>query len=193
MVKLTAAYSDEELISGCSENNPRAQERLYAKYYGKMLSVCMRYSRNREDAVELLNTGFLKVFLNIKSYQAKGSFEGWIRRIVVNTVLEEFRKTVNYREVMHFPETMGDGEIKADALEHLYAEDLVQIISCLPPSSRMVFNLFVVEGYSHKEIAEMLKISEGTSKWHVSFAKEKLKKLLEKRAGSKEVKYEYFK
>ena len=74
-----------------------------------------------------------------------------------------------------------------------YAEDLVKIISCLPPSSRMVFNLFVIEGYSHKEIAEMLKISEGTSKWHVSFAKEKLKKLLEKQAGTKEVKYEDFK
>lgn len=191
MVKLVAAYTDEELIQGCAKNDPRAQERLYTKYYGKMLSVCMRYSRNKEDALELLNMGFLKVFMNIASFGNKGSFEGWVRRIIVNTVLEEHRKTVNYRDHVSFPEVEQDGVTDADVISELYAEDIIGMIGLLPPASRMVFNLFAIEGYPHKEIAEMLNISEGTSKWHVSFAKDKLKKCILEGQKNKEVAYGY--
>jgi RNA polymerase sigma-70 factor (ECF subfamily) len=180
MAKLAAAYTDEELIDGCLKHDPRMQEKLYAKYYGKMLSVCFRYSRNKEDALELLNNGFLKVFLNVKSFQGKGSFEGWIRKIMLNTILEEHRKNISYKENIYFPdEEKDDVTIDAGILNNLYTEDIIKMISTLPAASRMVFNLFVMEGFSHKEISARLNISEGTSKWHVNFAKEKLKKKLE--------------
>lgn len=189
MARLIAAYNDEELIDGCLKNDAKSQERLYAKYYGKMLVVCSRYTRNKEDAIENLNNGFLKIFLNLKSFEGKGSFEGWMRRIMVNTVLEQHRKTVTYKEVVRFPETFADQPFDATIIDQLYADDLIKLIASLPPSSRTVFNLFVIEGYTHKEIAKMLQISEGTSKWHVSYAKDKLKKKIEESTPLKELAY----
>ena len=192
MTRLVAAYTDEELIEGCLQSDSKSQERLYAKYYGKMLSVCSRYERNREDALELLNNGFLKVFLNLKNFQGKGSFEGWVRKIMINTILEQHRKTVKYKEVIRFPDTEKDAGNDAAVEHELYAEDIIRMIASLPPSSRMVFNLYAIEGYTHREIGEMLHISEGTSKWHVAFAKDKLKKKIEESKPLKELAYGRF-
>lgn len=189
MAKLIAAYTDEELVQGCLRNDSLMQERFYKKYYGKMLSLCLRYCRNMEDAQELLNIGFLKVFNGLKSYQFKGSLEGWVRRVVLNSILEEHRRNVNYKSMMSFPEYEEDGQVEAESLENLFAEDIISLLNQVPTASRVVFNLFVIEGYSHKEIGKMLNISEGTSKWHVSVAKEKLKKLILQQSNVTEASY----
>src|ERR1017187_3214009 len=178
MTKLSAAYTDEELIAGCIKNDTRFQQRFYERYYGKMMSLCSRYCHNREDAHELLNSGFLKVFQNIKTFKSQGSLEGWVRKIILNTILEVHRSRIKYREIISYPEKEPDAEINVDIVESLYAEDIIKIISLLPAASRVVFNLFAVEGYSHAEISEMLKISTGTTKWHVSYAREKLKTMI---------------
>jgi RNA polymerase sigma factor (sigma-70 family) len=178
MTKLLAAYSDDELLAGCIKNDRRYQQRFYERFYGKMMSLCSRYCNNREDALELLNSGFLKVFLNIKAFKSEGSLEGWVRRIVLNHILEEHRKHLKYRDTIVYPENEKDGEADGDAISDLNAKDIINMIGLLPASSRLVFNLFAIEGFSHQEISERLKISTGTSKWHVSFAREKLKKMI---------------
>ena len=178
MTKLLAAYTDEELLTGCTKNDRKIQEKFYERFYGKMMSFCSRYCNNREDALELLNSGFLKVFLNIKSFKSEGSLEGWIRKIILNHILETYRSNIKYRDMISYPDQEHDGETGDNIISQLNAEDIINMIGLLPPSSRVVFNLFAIDGHSHQEIAEKLKISTGTSKWHVSFAREKLKKMI---------------
>jgi len=177
MTKLLAAYSDDELLSGCIKNDRKIQQKFYERFYGKMMSLCSRYCNNREDALELLNSGFLKVYLNIKSFKSEGSLEGWIRKIILNHILETHRNNIKYRDMITYPDHEQDGETGDDVISELNASDIIKMIGLLPPSSRLVFNLFAIDGYSHQEIAEKLKISTGTSKWHVSFAREKLKNM----------------
>ena len=178
MTKLLAAYKDEELLSGCIKNDRLIQQKFYERFYGKMMSLCSRYSNNKEDALELLNSGFLKVFLNIKTFKSEGSLEGWIRKIILNHILETHRNNLKYRDMITYPEHEQDGETEDDIIAELNAADIIKMVGLLPPSSRLVFNLFALDGYSHQEIAERLKISVGTSKWHVAFAREKLKKMI---------------
>jgi RNA polymerase sigma factor (sigma-70 family) len=178
MPRLLATYTDEELLLGCRENDSRYQQRFYERFYGKMMSLCSRYCNNREDAEELLNTGFLKVFHNLNTFKSQGSLEGWIRKIILNTILESHRRNIKYKEIIKYPDFEQDESVDNGIISHLYAEDLINLISRLPASSRLVFNLFVIEGYSHNEIADLLNISTGTTKWHVSFAKDKLKKMI---------------
>ena len=177
MVKLLAAYTDEELLAGCVKNDRNIQQKFYERFYGKMMSLCSRYCNNKEGALELLNSGFLKVFLNIKSFKSQGSLEGWIRKVILNHILETHRKNIKYREMVEIQDKGHDVESNEDIISELNAEDIITMIGELPPSSRLVFNLFAIEGFSHKEISEKLKISTGTSKWHVSYARERLKKM----------------
>lgn len=171
--------SDTDLIQGCIEGNRQMQELLYRKFSSKMYGVCLRYSGNSEDANDLLQEGFIKVFKNLGKFRREGSFEGWIRRIFVNTSIEQFRKKVKLYNVTEVQEnTIVDVDLSI--LDTLAEKDIMMLINGLSPGYKTVFNMHVVEGYSHKEIAEMLGINEGTSKSQLARAKGVLKKSLEK-------------
>ena len=156
------------------------QELLYHRFSPKMYSVCLRYSGNAEDARDLLQEGFIKIFKNLSKYRGDGSFEGWIRRIFVNTSIEHFRKKVYLQDVTETQErTLEDKEW--NVLDDLAEKDIMKMIHQLSPGYKAVFNMHVVEGYSHKEIAEMLGINEGTSKSQLARAKMVLKKMVHDR------------
>ncbi len=145
-----------------------------------MYGVCLRYAGNTNDADDILQEGFIKVYNNLHKFRGEGSFEGWIRRIFINNCIEQYRKKVQSYNITEAHEnTVEDSDI--DALDVLAAKDMVKLINELSPGYKTVFNLYVVEGYSHKEVAEMLGISEGTSKSQLARAKGTLKKMLETR------------
>ena len=162
----------KNIIIGCLKGNRRDQELLYRRYAAKLYAVCVQYSSNDEEARDILQEGFIKIFENLVHYKNEGSFEGWIRRIIVNTALEKYRSKHNlYRidDIEQIPEP--DAEPDNEDYAGLEAADLLSIIRELPPKYRMVFNLFAIEGYSHREISEMINISEGTSKSNLSRAR----------------------
>lgn len=152
------------------------QEELYNRFAGKMYAVCLRYANNAEDAQDLLQEGFIKVFRNLHRFRAEGSFEGWIRRVFINSSIEHLRKkSLQVSKVTDKEEsTIEDGDITA--LDSLAEQDIINLIQELSPGYRTVFNLYVIEGYSHKEIAEQLGISEGTSKSQLARARSILQK-----------------
>jgi len=162
----------KNIISGCLKGNRRDQELLYRRHAAKLYGVCLQYSGNDEEARDILQEGFIKIFDNLVNYKHEGSFEGWMRRIMVNTALEKYRSRHNlYRvdDIDQIPEP--DAEPDTEDYAGLDASDLLIIIRELPPRYRVVFNLFAIEGYSHKEIGEMMTISEGTSKSNLSRAR----------------------
>ena len=174
---------NQTLINECLKNNRKAQFELYQICYGVLMSICYRYRANKEDAEELLNQGFLKVLLNLDKYNVKVPFEAWIRRIMVNTIIDEFRKSKKEKEHLNYAdfqeETYLDNRVDFNLADlNFEAEELLNMLNKLPEMSRKVFNLYAIDGYAHKEIAEMLTISVGTSKWHVSFARAELKKMI---------------
>ncbi|HJY22448.1 MAG TPA: RNA polymerase sigma factor [Hanamia sp.] len=156
------------------------QQLLYDKFSPKMYGVCLRYAGNEDDASDILQEGFIKVYKNLSKFRGEGSFEGWIRRIFVNTSIEHFRKKVKLYNVTEVQEnTIEDTNL--DALDILAAKDIIKIINELSPGYKAVFNMHVIEGYSHKEIADIMGITEGTSKSQLARAKGVLKKLVEAR------------
>jgi len=167
------------LIEGCKKNCRDAQEQLYRKYFPKMFGMCLRYVHNEDEAIDIVNSGFLKVFRKIDSFQHQGSFDSWVRRIVFNTLQDYLKRHSKYRENIYhtMPEHVS---VKSQALSRLYAQDLYRLIDSLPPRMRTVFEMFAIEGYSHREISQKLNISEGTSKWMVSDARARIQKLLKK-------------
>jgi RNA polymerase sigma factor (sigma-70 family) len=171
----------KNIIKGCLAGNRRDQELLYRRHSSKLYAVCLQYSGNDEEARDILQEGFIKIFENLHHYKFEGSFEGWIRRIVVNTALERFRNRHNLYRVDDI-DTISEPEAEPDNEDYagLEAYDLLYIIRELPPKYRMVFNLYAIEGYSHKEIADMLTITEGTSKSNLSRARS----ILQRRVGS---------
>lgn len=172
--------SETDLIDKCIRGDRQMQELLYRKYSSKMYGVCLRYSRNTEDANDLLQEGFIKVYDNLKKFRGEGSFEGWIRRIFVNTSIEHFRKKVKFQIVGEVQEnTIEDYDL--NVLDTLAEKDILTLVHELSPGYKTIFNMHVVEGYSHKDIADMLGITEGTSKSQLARAKGVLKKSLEKR------------
>jgi RNA polymerase sigma-70 factor (ECF subfamily) len=175
----------EEIVVGCSKGNRDAQQDLYKMMYGKMLAVCYRYSRRPEEAKDLLQDGFLKVFKKIHKFNNVGSLEGWIRRIMVNNAIDYYRLNKNKYAISEsnidenmLVETPDEDESIYDDIS---AKDIMDSIQKLSPSYRTVFSLFVLDGYSHKEIADELDISEGTSKSNLAKAKRNLRALLEDR------------
>ena len=167
--------TDIELVKGCQKQHRLAQKYLYQRYYGRMLGICMRYTNHREEATDVLNRAFFKVFQSIKKYKSSGALGGWIAKIVFHTAIDDVRSKTKYREVMDF-NTEKETTIDAEAIEQLYAEDLYKIIQQLPENTRAVFSLYVVDGYKHREIAEILNISINTSKWHLAQGKQLLQK-----------------
>lgn len=155
--------TEKELIEGCIRENRMCQEEIFRRYAGKMMSVCLRYTRHRMEAEDILQDAFIKVFDNLDKFQHKGSFEGWIRRIVINTALKNYsRKSFSHEQigVEYYP----DVPVAPDVYSHLGEEVLMGLIADLPEGYRVVFNLYAIEGYSHKEIADTLGIQESTSR-----------------------------
>ena len=174
---------DKELLHACMENSRRAQNELYKQCYSIMMSVCFRYENNKEDAEFLLNKAFFKILKNLDKYDSATPFEAWIRRITINTAIDAYRKA--QRQKLDFVEepskSAGSDQMNFnEADQRLNAEELQNIINSLPPASKAVFNLYAIDGYSHKEIAAKLDMSEGTSKWHLSSARKKLQELVQK-------------
>jgi len=166
----------EKVISGCKANNRVAQEEVYRKFFPIMMSMCMRYVDDKEKAASIVNEGLLKVYTKIDSFEFKGSFEGWIRRIVFRCLSDNIRKDANYMKFMVFDEYEG---IKTNhLLSSLYEEDILSLLDKIPPTSGQVFVLYAIQGYSHKEIAALKNISVGTSKWHLSEARKRLQQLI---------------
>lgn len=170
----------KDIINGCLKGNRRDQELLYRRHAAKLYAVCLQYSGNDEEARDILQEGFIKVFENLAHYKHEGSFEGWVRRIMVNTALEKYRSKHTLRRVDDIDQ-IPEPEVEPDNEDYagLQAVDLMTIIRELPPKYRMVFNLFAIEGYSHKEISKMMNISEGTSKSNLSRARV----ILQRRVG----------
>lgn len=163
----------ENVIEGCIKGKRGAQEALYKAYYKAMMSLCLRYTKSEEDAVEVLNNGFLKVFQNIKRYEpTQASLYTWIRTLVVNSCLSFTKKKMTAGR--HYELNGADVHVPAEVVSKLKASELLALVRSLPPATAAVFNLYAVEGYSHKEIADLLSISTGTSKWHLSEARKQL-------------------
>ena len=175
--------NDQALIKGCIADDRRSQNALYKKYFPLMSSIAIRYTGNHEEAIYKLNHGFLKVLQNLDKYDHQFALATFIRNILINHLIDEFRKERKYLttiQLSNYEETdagfvfnLGEAQLEADELLHM--------LNCLPEVTKKVFNLFAIDGYKHTEIGDLLGISAGTSKWHVSEARKQLKELLEKR------------
>jgi RNA polymerase sigma factor (sigma-70 family) len=176
---LTASEKDiTDIIEGCKKDDRKAQEQLYRSYYRAMMNLCLRYTKNESDALDAMNTGFYKVYKNIHRFDgAKASLYTWIRTIIINSCLDSIKNNESLS---------GAGELEQAANIHvppavissMSATEILKLVRDLPPATQAVFNLYVMEGYNHAEIAAMAGISEGTSKWHLSEARKKLRKMI---------------
>jgi RNA polymerase sigma-70 factor (ECF subfamily) len=170
----------ERLVKGCINNDRTAQETLYKLFHAEMLRVCYSYVPDKELAKEAFNSGFLKVFQSINNFDIeRGELGGWIRKIMIYTSIDLCRKELKFSTVSFDVQEHDDYFISPSALEKLYFEDILQSIRTLPLATQTVFNLSVLDGFTHKEIGDQLNISEGTSRWHLAEAKKKLRELLE--------------
>jgi RNA polymerase sigma factor (sigma-70 family) len=166
------------LIQGCVNKNTKSQGQLYQLFAGKLFSVCLKYSRNYVEAQDNLQDGFLIIFEKINQYKFIGSFDGWAKRVMINNVLQQYRSTT-FLELVN--DVVDEASIEVDIeIENISLDFLLKIIQELPDRYRLVFNLYVMDGYSHKEIAEMLEISVGTSKSNLARAKAILKAKIDK-------------
>ena len=167
---------ESQLIKGCRKGDRLAQKELYETYSRKMMGVCLRYVNDRETARDLLQDGFVKVFTSMDSYSGAGSFEGWMRKIFVNCALEYLRKSDVLRESTDLDNTAELIQPDSSVISSMSAAELMTLVHELPTGFRTVFNLFAIEGYSHKEISEMLNITESTSRSQFTRAKQMLQK-----------------
>ena len=169
--------SEQQLIEGCLKEDRRFQKELYERYASSLYAVCFRYCKNREEAQDVLHEGFIKAIKNLHKFEGKGSFEGWLRKIMVNTSLELFRKN-KHLSVVEDIENADEHSIESKALENMSANELLQLVNALPAGFKVVFNLYAIEGFSHKEIADQLGISVGTSKSQLSRARVSLQNMI---------------
>lgn len=169
--------SESDLVEGCRQGDRKLQKELYERFAPKMFGVCLRYAGTTEEAEDILQEGFVKVFNKIGSFRGEGSFEGWIRRIIVNTAIEHFRRKTYLQPVTEREEETVESDYLS-VLDSLAEKDIIGLVQQLSPGYRSVFNMYVVEGYTHKQIGELLGISEGTSKSQLSRAKAILQDLV---------------
>lgn len=171
---------NEALIERCVNGDARAQHELYRTMHATMMAICTRYERNRQDAVAMMNQGFLHILRGLEKKPAAVPFEPWARRIVINTVIDAFRRSKPRRENETLTDSVDDHAAidTNDYLREMEAEAFAELLRRLPPVTRQVFNLFAIDGCSHAEVAEMLDMSEGTSKWHVNHARTILRRAL---------------
>ncbi|MEO8148172.1 MAG: sigma-70 family RNA polymerase sigma factor [Bacteroidia bacterium] len=177
MINGTSIMNEEQLVKACLDGNNAAQRQFYEQYARRMMGLCLRYAVNTEEAEDFLQDGFIKVFEKMHSFEFRGSLAGWVRRIVLNTILDRLRRDIHLKDNVSLDnhlEVAGND----NPYQHLGAKELIKLVQSLPTGYRTVFNLFAVEGYSHKEIAQSLNISESTSKSQYLRAKEQLQKKL---------------
>ena len=173
--------TEQAILVGCLKNDPTAQRELYNRYSPKMLSVCYRFSQSREDAEDMLQEGFIKIFTQIHTFQNKGAFEGWVRRIIVHTCINFLKKNKKFSENVNLDHA-GYLEVKEETLPSIMqARQVIECIRLLPLGYKTVLNLYALEGYSHKEIGEMLDIEESTSRSQYTRAKTMLEMILMKK------------
>src|SRR4249920_952757 len=170
--------TEELILSGCLENNAASQDALYFRYSPRMLGVCYRFSKNREDAEDMLQEGFIKVFSQIHQYRSEGALEGWIRRIVVHTCINVLKKNKKFSDSVDITFAGGIGIREESIPSIMQAKEVVECIRLLPIGYRTVLNLYAIEGYSHKEIGNMLDIEESTSRSQYTRAKAMLEDVL---------------
>jgi RNA polymerase sigma factor (sigma-70 family) len=177
-------HEELQLVEGCKHQRRVAQKEVFSKMYGKLFGICMRYADDPEEAKDILQNGFIKVFNGIENYKGDGSFEGWIKRIVVNTAIDNYRRK-KVKPIItdsELTDRLGDETEDEDDTESLYNKipvaEVMSAVQRLSPAYRTIFNLYVLEGYNHNEIAEMLEISVGTSKSNLSKARLNLRKML---------------
>jgi RNA polymerase sigma factor (sigma-70 family) len=183
MMFLEHKYTIDDLVKRCKANERKAQELLYKQFASKMLGVCFRYATDRMEAEDMLQNGFIKVFQKIADYRDEGSFEGWVRRIMVHSSIEYYRKHNKMLQVADLEDASQEPSDNPLATANIAAKDLLILIQRLSPGYRIVFNLFAIEGYSHKEIAAITGITEGASKSQLSRARAVLKQQIIKLEG----------
>ena len=172
--------NDEMLVDACVSGSTKAQKILFDRFAPKMMAISMRYIRDKERANDVLQDAFIKVFQNLNSFKKDGSLEGWVSRIVVNTALDTLRRNKKFLNNVEIDDIHVSVIQKSEAVSKLESESLMEIINTLPDGYRVIFNMFAIEGYSHKEIAEKLDITESTSKSQYARARKAIKKLLDK-------------
>lgn len=165
------------LIQGCLRGDKNSQKALYKHFYGYAMGVCLRYSKNAEEATEVMNDGFMKVFTKIQKYNETRSFKGWLRKIMINTALDNYRHNLKHYYAQDI-QTSEASQATDNVLADMAYQEIVGMVQKLSPAYRTVFNLYVMDGYTHDEIAEMLEISPGTSKSNLSKARENLREML---------------
>lgn len=178
-MKAIKELTEAEIVYRCLQQDILAQNELYRGYAGKMMAVCMRYARNRDAAADIMQDGFVKVFINLKSFKGEGSFEGWIKRIMINTALKQYRKDLKFKNDVDI-DSAYNLTFESDIVSRISAKELMGHIQELPDGYRTIFNLYVVEGFQHNEIGELLGISEGTSKSQLSRARNYLMQTIKK-------------
>ena len=176
-IALQFQREEQDLITACIRRERWAQKRLYEDHYSKMMGVCLRYSNNREDALDILHEGFIKVFKNIGKYQPGTSLAAWIRRIMVNTSIDFYRKSIR-RRTEDIEQAYHVSSSDEDAVSKCTEKEILAAVQTLSPAYRAVFNLYIIEGYSHREIAEKLGITESTSRSNLVKARLKLKAII---------------
>ena len=181
-MNLDHSYTIDSLFEGCRRGDRKAQENLYKTLASRMMGICMRYAKDTFEAEDVLQMGFVKVFQKISDFRGEGSFEGWIRRIMVNTAIESYRKNLRNLNLVDIEEVYDQPQNTFD-MSVLELKDLLKLVQQLPNGYRLVFNLYVIQGYSHKEIAKQLGITEGASKSQLSRARAILKEKIIKMEG----------
>lgn len=172
--------TEEEIIEGCIKKKHRAQKKLYEKYYRRMLGICLRYCSHTDEAQDVMLTGFMNIFTKIDSFKSSGSFEGWMKRIMVNTAIDNFRKNKKHLNQSDIADFENDLKFDDHFPENISAGEIMCLVQNLPTGYKIVFNLFAIEGYEHNEIAEMLGVSVNTSKTQLFKARKMLQKSLNK-------------
>ena len=188
--KVSHIADENSLVELCRNQSRSAQKNLYELYSGRMLTICLRYLKNEDDAMEVLNNAFMKVFAKITQYKSEGSLEGWVKRIVINSAIDFVRSQKTYKkkfiltdEFSFYGSPRDEEELADDDFSEepfISTEQVFELVKELPPATRVVFNLYVVDEFTHHEIGEQLKISEGTSKWHLSNARKILREKINK-------------
>ncbi len=184
---------NQQILEECKRGDRKAQFQLYRTCFSMLMGVCIRYKKDESEAASVLNVGFLKILNNLDKYNSKVPFQAWIKRIMINTVIDEFRKDKKFKEHIQHTDFADEQEqniqVNYNTADQVFdAEELENLIKQLPPISQKVFNLFAIDGFSHKEIADMLNISTGTSKWHLSTSRKKLKEMIQEAIQTSKIK-----
>jgi RNA polymerase sigma factor (sigma-70 family) len=166
-----------QIIDGCRKKQRKAQKNLYQLYYGYSMKICLRYANDRDEALELVNDGFMKVFTKLDLYESKRSFKSWLSTVMIHTAIDHYRKKVKLQRMENIENAIDVYE-KDHILANLHYQDLVKLVQRLSVAYRTVFNLFVIDGFSHQEIADQLSISEGTSKSNLFKARQQLRAMI---------------